>query len=100
MAIYSGRQSILEAALGGFQYYGFRLAEPDDHFLELYFKDKKIATFYQGSVTIKIIREGCRNYLKSIARESGHSNIIGVIIGVFIGLAIFGILELLGVFPL
>ena len=69
MAIYSGKQSILDATLGKFKDDGFNLVESDDHFLELYFKDKKIATYYQGSVTIKLIREGCRNFLKSIMRE-------------------------------
>ena len=68
MATYTGKQSVLDAALGKFKDYGFSLVEPDDHFLELYFKDKKIATYYQGAVTIKIIREGCQNFLKSIER--------------------------------
>ena len=70
MAIYSDKQSILDATLGKFKDYGFNLVEPDDHCLDLYFKDKRVATYYQGSVTIKIIRDNCRNYLKSIAREA------------------------------
>lgn len=69
MTIYTGKQSVLDAALGKFKDYGFRLVEPDDHFLELYYKNKKIATYYQGAVTIELIREGCQNYLKSITRE-------------------------------
>jgi len=69
MATYTGRQSVLDASLGKFKGYGFSLVEPDDHLLELYFKDKRIAVYYQSSVTIKVIREGCQNYLKSITRE-------------------------------
>lgn len=69
MATLTGKQSVLDAALGKFKDEGFSLVEPDDHFLELYFKEKKIATYYHSVVTIKIIREGCRNYLKSIERE-------------------------------
>lgn len=53
--------------LGEFADYGFTLKEPDDHFLELYFKDKKIATYNQEKVTPEIIRQGCHNYLKNTA---------------------------------
>ena len=69
MTTYTGRQSVLDAALGKFKYQGFSLIEPDDHLLELYFKEKRIAVYYQSSVTIKVIREGCQNFLKSIERE-------------------------------
>ncbi len=48
--------------------YGFNLEEPDDHTLELYFKDKRIATYNQTKVTAEIIREGCKNYLTSLSR--------------------------------
>lgn len=66
MTTYTGRQSVSEAALGKFKDYGFSLVEPDDHLLELYFKEKRIAVYYQGSVTIKVIRDNCQNFLKSI----------------------------------
>lgn len=68
MAIYTGKQSVLDAGLGEFKDYGFRLVEPDDHVLELYFKEKLIARFWQTKVTIDIIREGCKNYLVNINR--------------------------------
>jgi len=63
MAIYTGKQSILDAGLGDFKDYGFRLMESDDHFLELYFKDKRIAVYHQSKATPKIIQEGCHNFL-------------------------------------
>ena len=66
MALYTSKQSILNEALGEFKEYGFSLIEPDDHLLELYFKDKKIATYFQAKATIEIIREGCKNYLINI----------------------------------
>lgn len=76
MATYTGKQSVLDAALGKYKEYGFSLTETDDHLLELYFKDKKIATYNQTipneenrSIT-GIIREGCANYMKAISRWS------------------------------
>ena len=69
MAIYTGKQSILDEALGEYAQAGFRLEEPDDHFTDLYFKDKRIARFNQTKITIEIIREGCENYLASILRS-------------------------------
>jgi len=47
----------------------YTLVEPDDHVIELYFKDKKIATYNQSKLTIPILHEGCGNYLKSIMGE-------------------------------
>lgn len=66
MAKYVGMDSILQAALGEFADYGFRLEEPDDHFTELYFKDKKIAIYNSVKLTIPVLHEGCRNFLKSL----------------------------------
>ena len=67
MATSTGKQSMQDEALGKFKDYGFNLVEPDDHLLELWFKDKRIAVYYQATATIKIIQDGCKNYLKSIA---------------------------------
>ena len=67
MATFTGKQSIIEAALGEFKDYGFSLQEVGDHFTELYFKDKLIATYNQDSLTISLLHEGCRNFLKSMA---------------------------------
>jgi len=69
MANYTGKQSVLDEALGEFKDFGFSLVEPDDHVIELYFKDKKIATYNQSKLTIPILHEGCGNYLKSIMGE-------------------------------
>jgi len=63
MRTYTGKQSILDEALGEFKDFGFRLVEPDDHFLELWFKDKRIAVYNQTKATFDIIREGCHNFL-------------------------------------
>ena len=63
MANYTGKQSVQDEALGEFADYGFTLAEPDDHILELWFKDKRIACFNQTAVTFDDIRKGCRNFL-------------------------------------
>jgi len=67
MTKYTGKQSVLDEALGEYKDFGFQLVEPDDHLLELWFKDKRIAIYNQTKVTFDIIREGCGNYLKSIA---------------------------------
>ena len=58
--------TVNDAALGDFIDLGFSLSEPDDHFTELYFKDKKIATYFQTTVTIPVIREDCQNFLNNI----------------------------------
>ena len=68
MATYTGKQSLLDEALGKYAEYGFRLVEPNDHVLELWFKDKRIAVYNQTKATFDDIKEGCENYLKSIAR--------------------------------
>ena len=68
MATYTGKQSVLDEALGIYKDFGFQLVEPDDHLLELWFKDKRIAIYNQTAWTdeqpmIKVIREGCKNFL-------------------------------------
>lgn len=69
MAKYTGKQSVLDETLGEYRNQGFSLIESDDHFLELYFKDKRIAIYHQAKATIEIIREGCKNFLDSILRS-------------------------------
>jgi len=66
MPTYTGKQSILDEALGKHANCGFTLVEPDDHVVELYFKGKKIATYNQSKLTIPILREGCRNFLTNL----------------------------------
>jgi len=69
MSYYTGKQSVNASALGEFISLGFSLYEPDDHFAELYFKDKKIATYCQATLTIAQLHEDCGNFLKSLLRE-------------------------------
>jgi len=69
MAKYTGTQSVLDEALGEYANCGFKLVEPDDHLLELWFKDKRIAVLNQSTATIEVIQEGCKNYLASILRN-------------------------------
>ena len=69
MAIFTNKKNLMDEALGEFKDFGFSVQEPDDHFTDLYFKDKRIARYYQEKVTIDIIRDDCRNYLKNINRS-------------------------------
>ena len=59
--------TIWDEAIETYKDYGFNINMPDDFLLELYFKDKRIATFYRDKVTPGVLREGCKNYLKSIS---------------------------------
>jgi len=58
--------TIWDEAIEDYKGYGFNINIPDDLLLELYFKDKLIATFYRGQITPDILTSGCKNYLKSI----------------------------------
>lgn len=69
MRQYTGKQSVLDEALGEFKDYGFSLVEPDDHLLELWFKGKRIAVYNQTKATFDIIKKGCKNYLENITRS-------------------------------
>ena len=59
-------KTIWDEVIEDYKDYGFNINMPDDFLLELYFKDKLIATFYQDKITPKILIDGCENYLKSI----------------------------------
>ena len=61
--------TIWDEAIEDYRDYGFNIELPDNELLELYFKDKLIATFYQDKVTPDILIRGCGNYLKSIMRS-------------------------------
>lgn len=70
MAVYDkeqGLQSVLNAALGEYQSKGFRLVEPDDHCLYLYYRDAWIGVLSQGGATIPVIHEACQQHLDSLA---------------------------------
>lgn len=68
MAQYTGNQSTFKAALDDYANIGFFLTEPNDHELQLFFKDKLVATFNQTEATIEAIRASCKNYLSSILK--------------------------------
>ena len=59
-------KTIWDEAIEDYKDYGFSINMPDDFLLELYFKDKLIATFYRDKVTPNILIDGCKNYLKSL----------------------------------
>lgn len=62
-------RTVWDEAIEEYKDYGFNIELPDGFLLELYFKDHRIATFYQYKITPEVIREGCKNYLKSINGE-------------------------------
>ena len=59
-------KTVWDEAIEDYKDYGFNIEIPDNELLTLYFKDKKIATYYQDKVTPEILMLGCENYLKSI----------------------------------
>lgn len=65
MAKYTGKQSVLDEALGEYKDYGFRLEESKEDTYILYFKEKQIAVYYRVKVTFDAIREGCKNFLNN-----------------------------------
>jgi len=67
MPSYVNLQSILNAALGEYQAKGFRLMEPGDHILELYYQDALVGRFSQGGATILAIHEACQEHLESLS---------------------------------
>ena len=58
--------TIWDEAIEDYKDYGFNIEIPDNELLNLYFKDKLIATYYQNKATPEILILGCENYLKSI----------------------------------
>ena len=53
-------QSILNAALGEYHSKGFRLIEPDDHTLILFYEDEKVAMFSEQSALVRSIHQTCQ----------------------------------------
>ena len=66
MAEYVNFQSILNAALGEYHAKGFRLTEPDDHVLYLYYQDELVGVLTQGGATIPAVQEACREHLAGL----------------------------------
>lgn len=65
MTIYTGLQSILDAALGEYHSRGFGLAEENDHELTLYYQGRRAGKFSQEGATIPVIRQACQEYLNN-----------------------------------
>ena len=57
------KQSVLNAALNGFDQYGFTLTEPDKTTTELRFKGEIVRVFPQETVTFNDIHNACRERL-------------------------------------
>ncbi len=53
--------------LGEYTEYGFRLTQPNDTTLALYFKDRLIAVLNKEKMTPEIIQTGCKNFMKSLS---------------------------------
>ena len=62
-----GLQSICKEALGKYHDKGFRLVEPDDHILVLYYLDELVARFSPDGATFLAIRECCQEHLEGVA---------------------------------
>jgi hypothetical protein len=60
-------RTIWDKIIGEYAEYGFNVKYPDDFILELYFKDKKIASFYRDKITPEVLQEGCKNFIKNLS---------------------------------
>lgn len=60
----------LNDILGEYKDVGFSIREPDDHVLEVFFKDKKIAILNQSKATPEVILKGCSNYIKHLTKQA------------------------------
>jgi len=59
----------LDSTLGEYAELGFHFKKAGYNIVDLYFKDKKLATYNNIDVTpIDIVRQGCRNYLNNLTR--------------------------------
>jgi len=78
MAKYTGKQSVLDEVLGDFKDYGFSLVEIDDHLLELWFKDKRIAVYSQIAFLVNttnpayIAKKLQQDFQDTYGEELGH----------------------------
>lgn len=45
---------------------GFYLKEPDDHLVELWFKDKLVGVYNQHTFTIKKASSECKNFMEKL----------------------------------
>lgn len=57
--LYTGRQSILDAALGGYRFMGFALADSGSGTLELRFRLSTLTRYDMLTVTVSEIRDFC-----------------------------------------
>ncbi len=75
MPKYTGIQSVLNEALGEYHQQGFRLIEPDDHTLVLYYHDEKVAIFSLQGALIPTIRTTCQMYLIDLEGKHGQAGL-------------------------
>jgi len=61
-------RTIWDEIIKKYEDYGFSIKYPSAFELELYFKDHKIATLFRDKITADDLRQGCENYLRSLAR--------------------------------
>ena len=69
MAIIS--RMVRSACLGKYSELGFSLQQEDDHILELWFKDQRIARFSATGATLKEIKKECHRYLENLNDKLG-----------------------------
>ena len=60
-----------DTALGRYADMGFRLDEVDDETLELTFKGASVRRFPQRSVSIRVVRAACWEYIAAVNRDLG-----------------------------
>ena len=71
MAVYTGGQSIVDAALGRYRSLGFSLVEKADHGLALQYKGVELDCYNQLTVTVETIQRQCRMFQTFVERLMG-----------------------------
>ena len=66
---------MLNEALGEYREKGFRLIEPDDHTLVLFYNDEVIARFSLQGALIPTIRTACQMYLIDLEAKHGQARL-------------------------
>ena len=70
MAQYTGLQSLLNASLGEYHAKGFRLVEPDDHTLVLFYQDEQVAVFNAQAALIPAIHRAYAQWLEKVGEDA------------------------------
>jgi len=71
MAVYTGGQSIVDAALGQYRNLGFSLVEAADHRLALRYKGVELERYNQLTITVETIRRQCHVFQTFVERLMG-----------------------------